>query len=182
MASLARPDSRPERFAEQVNALGLWFNTARVIFEGQGPGSDFGGRLVELKYPAVFREDSKPSEKLKKPGLFLNGDSKRELLTEYGRALMDGEVVNRDELALREGFQYEFGPNGLVEHIEAIASPDPSGAKKNHADRWAADALGWHLVKRYKPERLQKIEVSDYSMAAQLMREFEQEREREDFW
>lgn len=146
----ARWDLRPERFAEMAAAVSSWFNDAKIVFEGSGPGEGFGDRLIELAGSGrAWWAKTAKGERAGDPGWFPNGDTKRALLEDYWRALLDGEVVVRDEAALKEAHQYRFGATGLVEHVAASTGEDPASKKKNHSDMWAADAVAWLELKKF---------------------------------
>lgn len=138
---------RPEAFAEYVMAVGRWFNDARIVFEGSGCGSAFGARIKELGYANLYFMTRSSGVKAEKPGWFPNEEMKRNLLTEYGRALTMREFTNPDSTAVNECQMYEWTENG-VQHVDASGSVDASGAKKNHGDRVVADALNWMLLRK----------------------------------
>lgn len=150
VAGFTTPHMRPERFAEYVYAVGKFFHFPMICFEGGGVGSDFGARLKELHYPSLYYMTKTSGKKAEKPGVFPTKDSKRNLLTEYGRALTMREFTNPDEVAVNECQCYEFCENGLIAHVESVKSADPSGAKGNHGDRVIGDALNWMLMKGWK--------------------------------
>jgi len=112
------------------------------------------------------------------PGWYPNEDSKRNMLTEYGRALGAGEYVNHDKDALEECGQYVWGPNGTVVHSAALAQVDPSGAKKNHGDRVIGDGLSWMGVKYRRPKRVMRKQRPLNCMAArnELHRRLQREK------
>jgi hypothetical protein len=171
---------RPERFAEYVGAVGRWFNDARIAFEGSGVGREFGSRLRELKYPNLHYMTKSSGTKSEMPGLFLNEDSKRELLTEYGRALTMREFTNPDETAVNECQMYEWTETQGVAHVGASSAPDPSGAKKNHGDRVIGDAIDWMQLKRVK--RPDSPEIVSRNTLAYLHRELERQEARQGEW
>jgi len=76
-----------------------------------------------------------------KPGYWTQKRS--ELLGPYREALMEGQYVNPDAAALEELRQYSIGPDGEPFHNAENQKEDPTGAKKAHADRVVADAVGW---------------------------------------
>jgi hypothetical protein len=56
---------------------------------------------------------------------------------------MEGQYVNPDAAALEELRQYSIGLDGEPFHNADNQKEDPTGAKKAHADRVVADAVGW---------------------------------------
>jgi hypothetical protein len=181
-AGFTTPSMRPERFAEYVYAVGRWFNDALVGFEGSGVGRDFGSRLRELGYPNLYymTKSGPRGTKSEIPGLFLNADSKRGLLTEYGRALTTREFTNPDETAVNECQMYEWSETQGVVHVDSIAAPDPSGAKKNHGDRVIGDAIDWMLLRRTK--RPDSPEIVSRNTLAHLFRDLEHAEARRGSW
>lgn len=149
VARYARNDLSPHRFAEVAYSVGKWFGDCQIIFESGGPGSGFGQRLKELEYSNVFWITDAKGKRKPYPGLHFEGEGKKNLLEDYGRALMDGEAVCRDRMALREGLQFQLGADSLVTHSDAMNKANPGGAKRNHGDAWMSDCLAWYRVKRF---------------------------------
>lgn len=182
-ASFTTPHMRPERLAEYVDAVGRWFNNAKVVFEGTGLGYDFGCRIRELNYPNLYWFKKKSGHDSDKPGWFSNEDLKRNLLTEYGNALASRLFTNPDGTAVRECELYEWTENQQVVHSEARSSAlsDPAGAKKNHGDRVIGDALCWMLVKKYVVSTEDEI-IPDRSMARRIKDAENRENTNSSWW
>lgn len=170
----------PYPFAEYVYALGRWFNNALIVFEGSGPGVDFGARLKELGYPNLWYQKRTTGGKSEHPGFYPNEDSKRTLLSDYDDALRRGDITNRDAVAVRECEAYEWTPTGAVAHSGAASSPDPSGAKKAHGDRVIADALMWMLMKATR--RPESPEILKQNTMAAMFKELEEFENRGGTW
>ena len=49
----------PQEFARVNAALGYWYNDSEIATEYQGPGISTGDKLIELDYPALYRERMK---------------------------------------------------------------------------------------------------------------------------
>lgn len=179
-AGFTTPHMRPERFAEYVGAVGRWFNDATIAFEGSGVGRDFGSRLEELGYPNLYYAKKEGGKKADRPGFHPNADTKRGLLTEYGRALTMREFTNPDETAVNECQMYEWTESQGVAHVDSVAAPDPSGAKKNHGDRVIGDALNWMLMRRLK--RPDSPEIVSRNTLAWLHKELERGEVRRGGW
>ena len=150
VAAYVRCDLRPERFAEAAFAVGRWFGGCEIIAEGGGVGKDFHARLKDLGYSNLFYMVNAKGVRSEYPGLFTEGNAKESLLVEYGRALMDGEAVCRDRLAVKEAMQFQLNKEGKAEHVATVMSKNPGGSKKNNGDRWMADCLAWYRVKRFR--------------------------------
>lgn len=180
-ATFVTPHLRPERFAEYAFAISRWFGNAKIVFEGQGAGSDFGQRLIELGHKGHLHYMTRSSgTKSDKPGFFSEGESKRNLLTEYNLALSSMEITNYDRVAVEECQMYEFTDRGTIEHVDQTGSADPSGAKKNHGDRVMADALMWMLMKRVK--RPDPPEVIQQNRMTYVRQQIEDQQRRRGEW
>lgn len=141
---------RPEQFAKQTVALGIWLGKAFLVWESGGPGRQFGSRVVELGYGNIYmrKRDEAISGKVSDiPGVAQTKETKLAIMGEYRAAIEKDEAINRSKEALNEALEYMFGSDGGVIHARASSKEDPSGAKANHGDRAMADALGWKGVK-----------------------------------
>jgi hypothetical protein len=165
---LRKNDRRPGRWAEIVYGISQWFHNCQIAFEGGGIGTDFAGRLLELKANVYWMRD-KDGERKKAPGLHFNGDMKRGMLERYATALFQGQLVNHDTAALSEGFSFQTGMDGLVEHAEAANALDVGSSKANHGDDFMADVLAHcGMVERgfartTKPKRV-KVDMTEWDL------------------
>ena len=140
---------RPEPFAVQGVAFAKWFNDAKLVWESNGPGRQFGDKVRDLKYTNVYfrrREESMSRKTTDIPGFASTKEAKLVLLGRYGEALESGRFINRSADALNECLEYIFAQNGGVIHSQEETAEDPSGARANHGDRVIADALAWFLA------------------------------------
>jgi len=141
---------RPEQFAKQAVAIGLWLGKAFLVWESGGPGRQFGSRVVELGYSNIYmrQRDEAISKKVSDiPGVAQTKDSKLAIMSGYRSAIEKGDAINRSKEAMNEALEYVFAPDGGVVHARASSKEDPSGARANHGDRAMGDALGWKGVK-----------------------------------
>jgi hypothetical protein len=137
---------RPEAFAKQAVALARWFHGAFLIWESNGPGRQFGSRVMELEYGNVYmrQRDEALSKKVTDiPGWASTKETKKVLMGSYRSAIEKGECVNRSKEALEETLEYIFESDERIVHARSVSKSDPSGAKSNHGDRAMADALAW---------------------------------------
>lgn len=135
---------RPEDLAKQSVALCRWFGNAFLIWESNGPGRQFGSRIMELGYGNVYlrRRDEAISGKVSDiPGWASTRETKKVLIGDYRYAVERGECVNRSKEAMEETLEYVFANDGVPEHSRAIGKGDLTGAKASHGDRVVADAL-----------------------------------------
>lgn len=138
------PFIRPEALAYQAVAIATWFGKALLIWERNGPGRQFGSRVMDLHYGNVFckrRTESFSKEKTDVPGWDSAKETKAILLGSYRTAIENNRIVNRSREALLECLEYIYTPDGSIEHSASTSKLDPSGAKANHGDRVIADAL-----------------------------------------
>jgi hypothetical protein len=148
------PRMRPEALAGYVAALGRFFadahsREAKVIWEGQGPGTGFGPRLQELGYRNIYYHTTQDNPKpTNRAGWFSTANGKYMFLTEYGRAMAAGEFLNRSREAILEMREYVHTPAGGIAHSRSMSCLDPTGAKDRHGDIVMADTLLWHILKR----------------------------------
>lgn len=140
----ANPHIRPEGLAIQAVALARWANGAFMIWESNGPGRQFGAKVIELNYGNIYyrKQEEAISAKVSEiPGWASTREAKHALLSAYRNQLETHAAVNYSEISLNETLEYVFTPDGGVVHSASISKRDPSGAKANHGDRVIADAL-----------------------------------------
>ena len=169
LAEWASPYVRPEALAKQAVAIAKWFGNAMLIWESNGPGRQFGSRVMELGYTRIYlrvREEKLSRKVSDIPGWAPTREGKLVLLGAYREALEKGHCVNRSKIALEETLEYVYAANGGVEHSRAKNKSDPSGAGASHGDRVIGDALAWKGVTQRKLLRIkEKPEVPVGSLA-----------------
>lgn len=153
LASLVDRNLRPERFAEVAYAVGKWFHDAEIIAEGQGHGQPFHARLLEIGYHRVYWMTDRKGKRLEDPGVHFDRALKKWVLDDYYRCLIDGELVCRDMDSVREGTGFQLTQDGRAEHIESLMADMPAASGTNHGDRWMADCVAWHGLRRYAPAK-----------------------------
>ena len=178
---------RPEYFAELAAAVGRWFSgindvPALMIWEANGPGQQFGDRLVEIGYEHLYFRPVKPDSIRQKisdtPGLHSTKTLKPKLLGDYARATARGELGIYSEEQIKERGRFRNGPNGSI--IFAGRTKDASGARAGHGDRVSAAAAAWHAIKGLTVEdRAGPVEINIFSMAYRKQRRDELRRDRE---
>jgi len=159
----ANPYIRPEEFAKQAVAIARWLNNAYLIWESNGPGRQFGSRIMELHYGNIYlrrREESLSGKVSDVPGWAATKETKLVLLGDYRAAIEKQFCINRSKEALEECLEYIFDQSGGVSHSRENNKIDPSGAKANHGDRVMADALAWRgLLERHRMPEKEKREI-----------------------
>ncbi len=104
-----------------------------IAFESQGPaGTIFMHGAERLRYSALAREEGKT-----KPG-YGNTDGGIAILTEFGRAVREGECFPRDTRLLFDADGYEFDEEWKL----VFAGRD------GHGDLLIASAFSWHQAKK----------------------------------
>lgn len=180
------PYIRPEEFAKQMIAIARWLGVeeeiinahgervktltgAYLVWESNGPGRQFGSRVMDLRYGNIYyrkREEAIGKKVSQIPGWAATKETKLTLLGDYRAAVEKGQCVNRSKEALEECLEYIFDPQGGVSHSREGNAEDPSGAKANHGDRVTADALAWRgMSERKSKPKLPKPEVPIGSLA-----------------
>ncbi len=190
------PYIRPEEFAKQMVAIAQWlcfeqtgFNHikkgwdyivnrylssgltgAYLLWESNGPGRQFGSRVMELQYGNVYfrkKEEAITKKVSKIPGWPSTKEGKLTLIGDYRDAVEKGMIVNRSKEALEECLEYIFDPLGGVSHARENNKDDPSGARSNHGDRVIADALAYRGLseRAKKPKKSDKPEIPIGSLA-----------------
>jgi hypothetical protein len=190
VAEYVRSDMEPKEFARVARAVCGYFKDARIAWEINGPGVNFGKELFEvLGYRNVyFREDVLDMLKRNtsdRPGWHSSPMSKRVLLENYHAALGCRQYLNRSERALRECLLYRFGKAGGPE-ASMQRGDDPSEAGVNHADRVIADALAWKMVEPFykTPGETETVKASEHpgSIAGRMAMAQRQARHKSGHW
>ena len=152
IAEFVDPFTRPEALAYYAVALAKWLGHAKIIWEQNGPGRQFGSRVLELKYNNIYlrSQDTTIEKKVTTiPGWAPTRESKLLLLGNYRDAIESESCANRSKIALEETLEYVYVTSGGVEHSRAKNKSDPSGAGASHGDRVIADALAWKCIEGY---------------------------------
>ena len=145
VGELADPFLRPEKFAEVIKDIAVFFREAIVIWEINGPGAAFRRELMtNLEYGNVyFRRRSGNSlapEITDDPGFMASAESNRTMLERYRQALSDGTFFNPSKAALAECLEFVYDGRS-VSHALKLNKDDPAGSGANHGDLVTADAL-----------------------------------------
>jgi len=181
---------RPEEFADYCVSICRWFkgtggDGAYLIWEANGPGNQFGARVVQVGFRNIYfreKEDSLSKKSTDVPGWWATPPAKQTLFGQYGLALSTGAFMNRSKPAIEECELIVFGTDGKVVHTHSVNTMDSSGARENHADRVTADALAWraaHMIGRIVSEK--EPEHSPYCFAARR-EAYEASLKSKDYW
>lgn len=190
VATLINPNIGSHRLAGYAVALARWFKGqdgegAHMIWEANGPGREFGPRVIDLGYRNFYyrtQEQSIAKTVSKLPGWWTGRENKSTLLREYGRALAAGDLINRDVDAIKEMGNFKYVTGGDVEHVRSISSQDPSGAKQNHGDIVIADALAWWVMKEPRHQEEPEPVIPDRCLFRRMEKVREAEGARQEIW
>jgi hypothetical protein len=155
----ANPYILPEEFAKQAVAIARWLRGAYLVWESNGPGSQFGFRVMDLRYNNIYlrkREEALSKKVSQIPGWASTRGGKLSVLGAYRDAIDTGMCVNRSRAALLECLEYIHDTKGSVSHSRASNKEDPSGAGASHGDRVIADAMAWHGLSERKSKPVPK--------------------------
>jgi hypothetical protein len=170
----------PIEFAHYAVALARWAkgssgSGATMIWEDNGPGGTFGGRVVnECGYGRVYRRAQSgvlAHRGLSPPGWWSTPSGKQTLLEEYRYALNVAEMVNRSRRSVEECAEYKYSLTGdQVVHAHAAVTTDPTGARHSHGDRVIAAALLWRIMKsRGGSQESKTVKVPYGSLAHRML-------------
>jgi len=185
IGAYANPHTPPEQFAKLTVALCRWFNNAFLIWEANGHGRPYGRTVLDAGYRNIYYKQDEQAAYRKSstvPGWYTTLGSKLLLLTDYRKALKDGQFVNRQQVALDECRQYVFRPGGQLVHVASENAIDPSGAGDNHADRVIADALVCRAAKQPRSTVKQEKFIPEHCFAKRREQHVAVLREKEDQW
>jgi len=139
---------RPDQMAGCAVDLAEWFQTedgypAYLIHEAAGPGRIFGDACIERGFRNFYLrpvEGVLSRQLTQRIGWIPNRESKIALFGNYRKMLFDGAFSNPSRDAVEEAREFVYTSTG-IEHVRAVSTQDPSGARLNHGDRVTADAL-----------------------------------------
>jgi hypothetical protein len=123
---------------------------AFVIWEVNGPGQEFGKRIVNDGFRNIYMREAESAlyrKKTEKAGWYSTSETKRVLLSDYKTAVMHRQFWNPCKQALEECGEYVHRPSGVIEHSRCRGITDPTATGENHGDMVIADALAFKAVK-----------------------------------
>lgn len=161
----------PNEFAQVAVAICEMFEgsngrPARLIWEQNGPGRQFGQTVIELGFREVYyrtNETSLAKKQTDTPGWVPTPENQLALVAEYRRALASGQLVDRSKASIDEARDYIHTKDGSVRHVNSTRNLDPSGAKKNHGDRVMATGLAWWICRGAEAYEVAEDKVKQYA-------------------
>lgn len=185
------PRIDPQDLARYAIALARWASGtdadaggAFMIWEANGPGRNFGKKVIDYGYRSIYyrcHEDSLTPKPSDVPGFWPTKSTKKSLMTDLAAALKEGELTVHSYDTISEAKQYIYTHDGNVVHAKALNQTDPSGAADNHGDRCTACALARKtLVARVQALPPEAYESKNGSLA--WSREQRTKQERTNWW
>jgi len=179
---------KPHEFARKCVAIANWLKgptgTARMIWEANGPGREFGDMVLELGYRNIhYRENERSLSKKTSdvPGWWATKETKLTLLGAYRKALAEELFIQRSYHSVAEAREYIFTASGSVEHARSVNTVDPSGARDNHGDRVIADALCSRALADSNIKRSEEVEPTPDTFAGRRLKR-QQEKRKKVYW
>lgn len=136
----------PEQLADIAMFAAAWFGGVKppyIVFEKNGPGMQFGKKLVDFCYPAIYYQTidgQKGKQRTKRWGWHSSNQRKELLVGEYRDALASGKIINPCHEALDEALDYVFDTRSRL-IPGSVGEDESSGATATHGDHVIADAL-----------------------------------------
>lgn len=157
MVSSVRPSGT---WAKMCVALSRLFsseagNPAKMIWEGVGPGLNFGRIVFDYcNSPAsslYFEKANYDLSKGDRPGASAHRDRKKERFDALRTAQENGDVGDPSYWSVEETKQYQYDQSSKYPvHPKAADPDDPSGAGMNHGDRVTGFTLCFHIARTVK--------------------------------
>jgi hypothetical protein len=105
----------PMTFAEELAKLGIYYNSAGIAPEVEGPGYATVGRLVELDYPNIYRQrfaDKNPGKIAEMYGWSTTWKRKEWAIGHLIKLITDSSLIIHDQHTFDELRDYITLPNG----------------------------------------------------------------------
>jgi hypothetical protein len=151
VAALATPWMLAEDFSQLAYGIGMWFNRAKVIWDGTGPtGSIFTKCITEMSYPNLW---TAPDEKKIQAGrrqiagFWMGGGQRTQLFTMLRSGLIADEVKLHNR-ALIEELRMYVQTGEAIEHIRSKLLKNQQDSKLAHGDRVVAAGVAWQVLDR----------------------------------
>jgi len=139
VAEIATCIVRPTEFADMVIALSKLFFNAYLAWESNGPGNEFGRRVLEQMYPNIYMRTilwrrSKQRKHRTKPGWLSNRETRSVLFGGVRNGVCVGDYIIRSPELANETSQYVLDGEKIV-HVKSVGTSNPSETADNHGDR-----------------------------------------------
>ena len=151
----------PADFAVMTVALCYYFRKAKLIWEGNGPGLHFGRTVTDnLRYGNIYYRRSEKTingKETMEPGWWSTPPAKTWMLGAYRKALEERDIIEHSKQAVAELRMYQTTATGVI-HAIAASTPDPTGARENHADRVIARGIAYRCLVQDGYNPLDKVQ------------------------
>jgi hypothetical protein len=148
---LATNTTKPSELAELSVAIAKWFHDAYLAWEQNGPGGEFGRRVVEIGYSNIYRrmilwKKSKKGRAKKEPGWRSTKINKVILMGDIRKGIMSDQFTMRSRSLVEETLQYVHDGDKIT-HVKTIGATNPSAVGENHGDRVIAYGVAIQAMK-----------------------------------
>ena len=128
----------PENFAEELNKLGRYYNTATMGVEANQPGLSVLTELKRLLYPRIYYRyelDKKDNKRTRNMGWLTNSKSKPLMILNLAKVLREGDIVIN-------------GADLLLECQTYIDDGEMHASEGNYDDRVIASGIALMIYKQ----------------------------------
>lgn len=160
----------PEKLAVLAAMAGIWFGGSHqpvfICWENNGPGGIFGRKLVNMCYPAFYRQRAEGTVREKRtPRWGWNSNQRRKevLLGMYRDALGSDRMIVPCQESLDEAADYIYADDGSL--IPSRLREEPGGGRQLHGDHVIADALCWLAAREMPAQRAAPVRAPRGSYA-----------------
>jgi len=139
----------PGEFADLAMLVGKWFHGAYLAWEHNGPGAAMTARVMEKKYPNVYKRAQmwkKVTQRRKMVGFWTNDQTKEGMFGDLKFAVRNREFSIRSESCVKECGQY-IRQNGKIVHAVSAKTEDDSSKGTAHGDRVIALCIAFQAMK-----------------------------------
>lgn len=151
----------PEKLASLTALAGVWFGGCHApvfaCWENNGPGSVYGRKLVDMRYPHYYRQRMESTVRRRKTprwGWHSTDERKQMLLGEYRDALARDDIIVPCHESLAEAEDYIYDEQGKL--VPARLREEATGGRALHGDHVIADALAYHAGQELPKQRRAK--------------------------
>ena len=163
VAEYANPSIKPYEFARYVVATARKFGEAKIAWEANGPGREFGDEVMRQQYGHIYyRTNIATKLRSQFPGWVNLPAEKQSLFGAYRRALAETTFMNRSRDAIKECFKYATNADGTPEYQGG--GPALGKIGQSHGDLVVADCLANMLLE----EARSKMESEDDDVPAEV--------------
>ena len=156
------------------------FGEAKIAWEANGPGREFGDEVMRQQYGHIFyRTNIATKLRSQFPGWMNLPAEKQSLFGAYRRALAETTFLNRSRDAVKECFKYATNADGTPEYQGG--GPALGKIGQSHGDLVVADCLANMLLEEARSRLSEKDgDVPDEIPASCLFKRMAEARRNDD--